>query len=518
MRITQGLHRSLQMNPDAVATVHGERVRSFSELADRVANFAGALRALGVQKGDSVAMLSLNSDRYLEYYLACAWLGAVVNPVNFRWSVAEINYSLNDASSVALIVDDEFVSYVDAIREGCPAVRDIIFAGDGTVPQGLLHYEALISDATPIPDQGAGGDDLFGIFYTGGTTGKPKGVMLSHQNICSSGLALLAEGAFAEGCVALHVAPMFHLADMMVTACVLIRGGRHVFAAAFRPDLVLSTVQANGVTDLLLVPAMLQALVDSPAMAENDVSSVLRIMYGASTISEAVLDRAMNRFPGVAFTQVYGMTEMSAVMTVLSPSMHSAEGRVHEKLRSGGRCAYHVEMRILNEKDEELPRNEVGEVAFRGPNMMKGYLNQEEATREALRGGWMHTGDGGYLDEDGYLFIVDRLKDMIVTGGENVYSSEVENAISQHPAVLSCAVIGVPDDEWGESVHAVVVLKADHALSQEELYTHCKGLIAGYKCPRSMEVVDALPLSGAGKVLKTELRRPYWSGRARQVN
>lgn len=517
MQFTQGLHRAVQQQPDAIATVCKDRRRTFRELHDRVAKLAGAMQGLGIGRGTRVCILALNSDRYLESYLAIAWLGAVVNPANFRWSAPEVIYSLNDSDSVALIVDDQFAPMCEAIKAGTPGLRHVIFAGDGALPAGTLSYETLLADAPPIADAGVGGDALFGVFYTGGTTGKPKGVMLSHLNVCSSGLSLLGEGALPEGAVGLHAAPMFHLADMMLSTCLLLRGGRHVMLPVFKPDAVLDLIEAEKLTDLLLVPAMLQAFVDFPATRTRDLSTVRQIMYGASPASEALLDRTLAAMPNVNLMQVYGMTEMSAVMTLLPPRDHAPATRTGNRLRSGGRASYHVQVRIVDEQDVELPRGQVGEIIARGPNVMIGYLNKPEASAEALKNGWMHTGDMGYMDDDGYVFIVDRLKDMIISGGENIYSVEVENAVAKHPAVAAVAVIGVPDAAMGEKVHAAVVLKAGAELTQDALYAHCKELIAGYKCPRSLEIREALPVSGAGKVLKTELRKPFWEGRDRAV-
>lgn len=306
---------------------------------------------------------------------------------------------------------------------------------------------------------------------------------------------------------------------MMFTTCLLLRGGRHVFLPVFKPDSVLDLIEAQQITDLLMVPMMLQVMADFPATRARNTGSVKRVMYGASPISEALLDRVMAAIPSASLLQVYGMTETAAVMTALPFHQHSADDRAQRnKLRAGGRAALHVQVRIVDEQDQEKPRGEVGEIIGRGPSIMLGYLNQPEATANALKNGWMHTGDMGYMDADGYVFIVDRLKDMIISGGENVYSVEVENAIAKHPAVAASAVIGIPCAERGEQVHAAVVLKPGQTLTQEALYAHCKILIAGYKCPRSLQVLEALPLSGAGKVLKTELRKPYWEGRERNVS
>ncbi|MCY1401915.1 Long-chain-fatty-acid--CoA ligase [compost metagenome] len=379
-------------------------------------------------------------------------------------------------------------------------------------------YEALLAGVAPVADAARRGDDLLGIFYTGGTTGFPKGVMLSHANLCSAGLALHSEGLSAPGGTYLHAAPMFHLADMGVAMPHWIEGNTHSIIPAFAAELTLDTLERDRVSHLLLVPTMIQMLVDHPAMRQpRDLGALRTLVYGASPISEAVLDRAMTALPGVDFVQAYGMTELSPVATILPPRYHSQEGRSLGKLRSAGRASYCTEVRIVDAEDRELPRGSVGEVVVRGPNVMQGYWNNPEQTAAAIRGGWMHTGDGGYMDEDGFVFVVDRVKDMIISGGENVYSAEVENALAQHSAVAACAVIGIPSAEWGESVHAVVVRKPGASVAAEELIVHCKRLIAGYKCPRSVDFREALPLSGAGKILKTELRKPYWTGKGRQV-
>jgi len=518
MYLTQALHRAVQQKPDAIAVRSGNRQQTFRQFADRVARLAGALQSLGMREGDRVAMLALNSDRYLEYQMAVPWGGGVLNPCNIRWSAAEILYSLNDSGSTILLVDQTFRPLVEAIRHDATALREVIYCGDDDVPPAMHGYEALLARAEPVADAARRGEDLAGIFYTGGTTGFPKGVMLSHENLCSSGLALRAEGLATPGGTYLHAAPMFHLADLGVAAPHWLEGNTHSVIPAFAPELVLDTLERDRVTHMLLVPTMIQMLVDHPAMQKpRDLSALQSVIYGASPMSEAVLERAMATLPGVSFVQAYGMTELSPLATILSASYHQPQARTLGKLRSAGRASFCTEVQIVDAQDQEVPRGTVGEVIVRGPNVMQGYWNKPEQTAAALRGGWMHTGDGGYMDEDGFIFIVDRMKDMIITGGENVYSAEVENALTRHPAVAACAVIGIPSAEWGETVHVVVVRKAGAVASSEELIAHCKTLIAGYKCPRSLDFRDALPLSGAGKVLKTELRKPYWEGQGRKV-
>ncbi|MGO4617481.1 long-chain fatty acid--CoA ligase [Nocardia sp. 2YAB30] len=514
MYLTQGLHSAVQQNPDGVMLIYGDRTKTFREVGDRVARLAGALRTLGVAAGDRVAILGLNSDRYGEYLLAVPWANAVLNPVNIRWSVAEIVYSLADSQTSVLLIDDAFAPILPALKQGYPALKTVIHYGDGPTPDGTLSYEELISTNDPIEDARRGGDELAGLYYTGGTTGFPKGVMLSHANLISSTLGAIASGYLPKpGARWLHAAPMFHLADLAGWTEQVILGGTHIIIPSFEPVAVLTAISAHKATDTLLVPVMIQLVVDHPARTEHDLTSMEHVLYGASPISEAVLERAMKAFPGAGFTQCYGMTELAPVATLLGPEDHEKG-----MLRSAGRAAPHVEVRIVDDLGNEVPRGTVGEIIASGANVMLGYWNRPDDTAAAIRDGWMHTGDGGYMDENGYVFVVDRIKDMIVSGGENVYSAEVENAIATHPAVASCAVVGVPDPEWGERVHAVVICQPGTEVSFDEIRDHTKTLIAGYKAPRSLEIVTELPISGAGKILKRELRKKYWGEDARQVN
>lgn len=506
LQMTQGLHRALQTGPDEVATVCDGRSQTFRLLADRVARMAGGLRGLGVAAGARVAILSLNSDRYLEYYLACPWLGALAVPLNFRWNAEEIAYGLNDCGASVLFVGDGFGAMVPALRRACPAILHVVHCGTGALPEGCIALEALIAGSDPVADVMCGGDQPFGIFYTGGTTGKSKGVVLSHANILSSATGLLTEGLFADGAVGLHAAPMFHLADMMTTACLLLRGGRHVMLAAYRPDVVCSLIGEQRITDLLVVPTMLQMLIEHADFGGADTSSLRSVIYGASPAPEALLAKATAALPEAQFAQVYGMTETAATNSILRPADHRREAG-KPRMRSAGRSFLHVRLRIALPDGSDAAIGEVGEILVRGPMVMQGYYNKPAETAEALRGGWLHTGDLGYMDEGGYNFIVDRSKDMIISGGENIFSLEVENAIASHPSVLSAGVIGVPCPQWGERVHAFVVLRPDSALTLEALEAHCRLHIAGYKVPRGLTILESLPISSAGKLLKTELRR-----------
>jgi acyl-CoA synthetase (AMP-forming)/AMP-acid ligase II len=513
--LTQALHRAVQLRPNQPATIFGERTRTWAEHGERVARLAGALRDLGVSDGERVAILALNSDCYAELLSAVPWAGGVLNPVNTRWSVPEIVYSLDESGTEILFVDDAFVDAAPEIRERYPALRTVVHTATQPAPDGMLGFEELISRAEPVADALRGGDELAGLFYTGGTTGFPKGVMLSHANLITSALGAQSTCTFViPGGRILHVAPMFHLADLASLVAQSMVGGTHVILPAFDPAAVLDAIERYAITNVLLVPTMIQMIVDHPSVPDHDLSSLRTVVYGASPITESLLERAMKTFPRAEFVQAYGMTELAPLATILSGDDH----REGSHLRSAGRAAAHSEIRIVDSDDVEVPRGQVGEVVVRGGHVMLGYWSKPDETAAALRGGWMHTGDAATMDEDGYIFMVDRIKDMIITGGENVYSAEVENAVAQHPSVAACAVIGVPDDEWGERVHAVIVLRPDADLTIEDLRAHTKELIASYKAPRSFEIADAFPVSGAGKVLKRELRARHWEGAGRSVH
>lgn len=516
MFISQTLRRAVQINAKGTATIFGERRRTWTQFQERVARLAGALKELNVGRADRVAILALNSDRYLEYLYGVAWAGAASNPVNIRLAPPEIAYTLEDSRSAVLFLDDAFSKMLPVLRPLLKAVRHLIFIGDGPCPEGCLDYERLLAQSAPMPDANAGGGDLAGLFYTGGTTGKSKGVMLSHDNIVYNALNVLPALGYDDQSVYLHAAPMFHLADMASTFAVTMAAGTHVAVPRFDVDAVLHAIATHRVTHSILVPTMVNLLVSSGRIPNFDLSSFRRLMYGASPMPEAVLKKAMALLPGIGFSQGYGQTEAAPVITFLEPRFHVEGGA---KLTSAGRPAYGVEVMIADPEDRELPRGQVGEICARGMNVMQGYWGLKEQTEQVLRNGWLHTGDIGYMDEDGFVFIVDRAKDMVISGGENVFSLEVEGAIYEHSGVQECAVIGVPSEQWGEAVHAVVVPRPGVTLTAEEIIQHCRERIAGYKVPRSVSIrSEPLPVSGAGKILKTELRKPYWEGRSRQVS
>jgi acyl-CoA synthetase (AMP-forming)/AMP-acid ligase II len=440
-------------------------------------------------------------------------------PMNIRWAAAECAYALNDAGAEILIVDDAFKGLGAQIKPQVPGLHTMIYAGDSDTPDGMVNYEEILTAADPAPDAGRGGDDLAGVFYTGGTTGFPKGVMLSHTNFFVGGVSNAHEINMQEGTVYLHAAPMFHIADLIWFSAITFMAGTHVVIPMFTPDGTLAAIEKHRPSQVLLVPVMLQMVLQSEKLAQTDVSSLKQIAYGASPITEAVLIKAFKAFPNASFIQAFGQTELSPVATILSPDYHVLEGPKSGKLRSAGRPTLICEIRIVDENHDEVPRGDVGQIAVKGPNAMLGYWNKPEVTAETIIDGWVMTGDAGYIDEDGFIFLMDRVKDMIVSGGENVYSAEVENALGQHPDVATSAVIGIPSEQWGESVHAIVILHPGATPSVEELQAHCHTVIAGYKCPRTIDFrTEPFPLSGANKVLKTELRKPFWEGSDRQIS
>ncbi|MEV0809426.1 long-chain fatty acid--CoA ligase [Micromonospora sp. NPDC050200] len=502
MYVTQALHRLVQQDPHRPMTICGGRVRSVGESADRVARLAAGLRGLGVRRGDRVAVLGPNSDQYHESLLAAAWADAVVMPIDYRWSPSEISYALRDCDASVLVADAAFLPVVDS-RPELVNLRTVVM-GDTAASAGTVCYEELIEGSAAMPDSCRGGDALFGIFYTGGTTARPKGVMLTHANMLTSAFGSLATGQFVTpGGRILHTAPMFHLAGLAVWTAALITGGTHVILPAFTPTDVLTAIEDHGITDILLVPTMIQLLVDALRRGEYDVSSLRHLVYGGAPMPVSLLARTRDALRDTGFVQAYGMTELAPVATLLLPTDHDDPGIAG----SAGRAAPHAEVRVVGPGGTELSTGAVGEVIVRGGHVMSGYWGRPEETAAAVRDGWMHTGDAGYLDGRGYLFIVDRIKDMTISGGENAFPAEVEAVLAQHPGVAMSAVIGLPDDRWGERVHAVVVPSDTGRTDAGKLREHCLEHLARYKIPRDIEFVTELPVSAAGKVLKRQLRQ-----------
>lgn len=516
--VTEFLKSNARATPTATATHHLGRSHSWLDMQNRVASLAAALRGMDVQAGERVAILALNSDRYLEYYFAVWWAGAVVVPMNTRWSDVENAYALKDAGATVLFVDDAFAPMLDAITADV-SLKSIVFTGEGSKPEGTLDYEALIAGNEPCEDAQRSGDDLAGLYYTGGTTGFPKGVMLSQQALWFNNLSVSSGSNYLSGDVYLHAGPMFHLADGAFSGAACTGGLCHTFLPAFDPVKVMDLIEEEQITHTLMVPTMLGMLVNHPDFDPQRLRTLRSVAYGASPMPEGLMLNLLEILPWIGWMQGYGQTEMAPIITLLAAENHTLEGPHAGKLRSAGRAGPGVELRICDDQGNDLPNGEVGEIVARSPGSMLGYWNRPEQTAETLKDGWVNTGDGAYRDDDGFIFIVDRLKDMIVTGGENVFSAEVENAVSTHPAVAAVSVIGIPDEKWGEAVHAIVILQEGASASAEDLLEHTVPIIANYKRPRSISFrTEPFPLSGAGKILKTELRKPFWDDKERGVS
>jgi long-chain acyl-CoA synthetase len=446
-----------------------------------------------------VAVVGQNCHRYLELYQAVPGAGMTIVPLNPRHAVAELRYALEDSGAKVLFTgvgDHGFGGTVD----------HIVDLGDG--------YEALLASASPadLPDD-LPEERLAGLFYTGGTTGAAKGVMLTHRNLLANAMHFAMCWPFSSDTRWLVVAPLFHAAGSIAVLATVWNAGQHVILSAFDPARALTLIEEHAVTATLVVPTMLAAMSEEQLARPRKVSSLRYLSHGGSPSATETLRRAHAAFPDAQLLHIYGATETSPIATLMP---HEEQLLNTPRVRSCGQAAVGVDVAVFDADGGRRTPGQVGELAVRGPNVMVGYWNKPAETTAALVDGWYRTGDLGYQDDEGFVFIVDRAKDMIVTGGENVYSTEVEDIIYRHPAVLEAAVFGIPDAQWGEAVHAVVVPRSP--VSADELLVHCRKFIAGYKVPKAIELrSEPLPKSGAGKLLKRELREPYWAGTATRV-
>ena len=514
------LFNAAQKAPHAPAVSFGGKTRNWSEVASRCRAAATLFASLGVGRGDRVALLGLNSAVCFESYYSPALIGAMFVPLNYRLAPRELRECLEDCTPAVLLAEAEFAGTAREMQRQCEFIRQVIVYGDDD-PQGD-EYERSLADiiaAGGYAELAPGaGDDPILLFYTGGTTGKSKGVMLSHCNMLSNTACAVDAYLMEDGWNFIILGPLFHLAAGARIFSTAALCAHVLILARFSAADVLESIERHRIQSATLVPTMIQMLLDHPRFAEYDLSSLEMVACGAAPLSLALQRRLLEALPNARQYQTYGMTEASPIATILDPEYHVTEGPKAEKLGSVGRAASHVEVAVVDSEDNFLPAGQIGEVVIRGLNIMVGYWRQPELTAEAMRGGWYHTGDAGYLDEEGFLFLEGRVKDMIVSGGENIYPIEVENVLSDHPAVKECAVIGIPHKVWGEAVHAVVILEAEAAAGEEQLIAYCKENLAGYKCPVSVSFrSEPMPLSSVNKVLKTELRKPFWQGRKSQL-
>lgn len=514
MTITQALKRASQVACSRTALVNGDKVLSWHALTERVATIAGGLKAAGVEPGERICILSLNRPEFLEIHYAVAWAGGILVPLNFRFAAAELRDAIRKTGANLLIADASFAPVVQDVTGQIEGLR-VIWIGTGDAVDGE-RYETLL-DADPIDDLSIEREQATaGIFFTGGTTGSPRGVAISHSGLRVEFLELRQALEFDRESIYVHLMPMFHLAGFGIGSALTMAAGTHLFLDQFSPPACLDLVARHKPTHLSLVPTMLSMVLDEAearsAAGEAGIevlSSVKMIIYGAAPITPALLDRLQRLVPGVKLRQFYGMTELSGACVTLAPEDHDAAPDKVHRMRSIGQSMASVEIRIVAEDGRECGYDEPGEIVVRGPLVMQGYWADPEGTAEVLRDGWMHTGDVGSMDRDGYISIHDRTKDMIISGGENIYSLEVENALACHPKVVQCALVGIPDAKWGERAHAVVVVRPDDVAGvlSQELDAHCRQLIANYKVPRTWTVRhEPLPLSGVGKIQKQKLR------------
>jgi long-chain acyl-CoA synthetase len=515
------LERAVQYFPDREAMVDKDVRLTYRQLGERVNRLANALLSLGLERGDRVAILDWNSHRYGETYYACAVAGLIFMPLNSRLSAPELEYIFSDSDARALLLSEPFIDLFEDVRAKAPSLEFTIGMGLEKSPIGCHHYEDMLDAASSaMKPADTDPDETIQIYYTSGTTGDPKGVCLTNSNVYWCGIDCVTTMDFRMGSVWLHSAPMFHLADAVSFWSVPMVGGKQV-CVHFQPDRVLKLIEKERVTITSLPATLIALIANNPDTSKFDLSSLTQIMYGGSPTPLGVLRKVVDKFPSDMFLHTYGITETTGITCSLHPQDHDLtipETGVH-RAASCGTPSPLVDIRVVDENDDDVGVGKIGEVLFGGPKIMKEYWRKPEITAEALRGGWYHTGDVGYLDETAHLYLVDRKKDMIISGAENIYSVEVENVISTHPGVLEVAVIGIPHDVWGEQVHATVVPRdADTDLEIEDIIGFCRGKIASYKIPKSVNfIVGPLPTTGPGKLAKRRLREPYWENTQRRI-
>ncbi|MDA1348717.1 MAG: long-chain-fatty-acid--CoA ligase [Chloroflexi bacterium] len=518
MRLHDFVDYHAREHPDAEFAVLGDRKLTYGDANEQINRLANAFSSTGIQKGDRVAVLSKNSIDYVILYYAASKAGVVPVPLNYRLTPPEWTHIINDSQARMLIASADYVQSVDTTRSELRDVGHFVSIGGPDTP-GWTDYRGWVGGqpATPTRQSITPDDDVVQM-YTSGTTGHPKGAVLTHGSLTANLGQCSPALDFRPGERVLIVAPLYHVAAAFIAFSANHKGSSLYVYEDFDPVEVVRAMDQEKIRWALLVPAMIQAcLVAVPEVAQRSYADLRGIVYGASPIAEETLRRAAGAFK-CEFVQAFGQTELSSVATVLSPDDHrrALVGKP-ELLLSAGRPVLGTDLRIVDEDDNPVANGTMGEIVVRGPQMMKGYWNLPDETAEAMRGGWMHTGDAGTLDDEGYVYVQDRVKDMIVSGGENVYPRMVEDVLFKHPAIADAAVIGVPDDQWGETVKAVVLLREGASATEDEIIEFCRGRMGGFQRPRSVDFVASLPRNPSGKILKRELREPYWEGRGRRV-
>ena len=502
------VERNERLHPGELSLIYADKRITFAEHAVRARKLADALYRLGMRHQDRVAIVAMNCPEHLEVSGAVEVSGFIVAPVNYRLAPTETAYVINDCSPTVLVFEAQYTGVIGSIRTQLKSVRNFVCIGSDS-PDWAVPYEELIAtgDAGGPPIR-PGAQDIISILYTSGTTGRPKGVMNTHESFMWAALLEVIEMQTDVGGKFLVVMPVYHLGGRLMVIAQHLRGGSVILHRAFDAAEVVRTIERERVTEAHLAPTMLQAVLDEPEIDRYDLSSLKSLMHAAAPISIPLRKRALEKF-GPILLDGFGQTEGGG--TMLRKHQQKLDGTPEEVRRLGsvGQPMLHTQLRIVDEHDRELPTGSIGEILFKSPQNMQGYWNNQAATIEALRNGWLHTGDVGYVDQEGFLFLVDRIKDMIISGGENIYSREVEEAVLSYPQVGDAAVIGIPDAQWGETVLALVVPIQGVSLDPESLIAHCKTQIASYKCPKKIDFVAELPRLPSGKVNKVELRERY---------
>ena len=505
MLMGKALSRSAERHPDKTALIFEDESWTYQELNQRVNRLCDVIRSLGLAKDDKLAVLALNGPEYLEIYHACAKLGVWMVPVNHRLKAPEVGYRLTHSQAKALVLAPEYLLLFDGLE---PAIKQalegrVLVLGDGPPPPGMLSYQQLQAQGAPIePDLDLRPEDILFIGYTGGTTGRSKGALTSNRAIVAGYLYKVLDYGLGPGEVTLNPGPFWHTAPRNFTSLALYMGGTAVVMKSFEPREYLRLVAKHRVSYSFLVPTMYSAILALPDHQDYDTSSLKVLMSGGSPLPTPVKEAALRRF-GPVLNEFYAATETLIITNINGRDMA-------RKQRSVGRPVWDAFVKLLDPDGRPVPQGEVGEIYLRGPSLFSGYYRDEEKTAAAFRDGWFTLGDMGRLDEEGYLYIVDRRVDMVISGGENIYPSEVEEVLLRHPRIAEVAVIGVPDPKWGEALKAVVVLKPGEKCDSEDIIRFCADKLADYLKPRSVDFVAGLPRSPVGKVLKRELRDRYW--------
>jgi long-chain acyl-CoA synthetase len=514
MIIPDHVEKNARLYPHKTAVVFGNRRCNFKELQQRVYRLANGLLEMGVRKGDRVAILQDNCFEYPEMYFAIGKIGAVATPFNYRLIGSEIAYLVNHSEANTFILGQDFIERMAPFLPELKSVKNYICIG--AKPEGMIDYDELLSSSPPQkPDVEVSMDDLFCLLYTGGTTGRPKGVMLTHRNLHAAANTYIVEWGLPNTAANMIMTPLFHTGASWGLFCGFVQGNTQVILKRFDLETMLSTIEKEKVTYSVWLSPLLNAILNYPRFKEFDLSSLKLVLVGGGPAGEAQL-RKLAELLGCRIHHSGGQTETGPICGIKLEEHLDSPRR--ERLGSAGRDVFNMELRVVDENDNDVPPGSIGELCARGEAVMQGYWKMPEETTNSLRGGWQHTGDLVRIDDEGYIYYVDRLKDMIKSGGENVYSKEVEDVIYAHPAIAEVAVIGVPDEKWGEAVTALVILKEGQTATEEEIIARCKKQLSGFKVPKSVEFYDSFPKTGLDKINKVALREKYWKGYEKRIH